>query len=90
MPQTRRRPLRTPPRSPELNGYVERNNGAWRSAFYATWDLPDDNLEDINRWGDAFADAFNTFRPQRALDGLAPAEYLQVPAAEETPASHIY
>ena len=79
-----------PPRSPELNGHVERNNGAWRSAFYATWDLPDDNLEDINRWGDAFADAFNTFRPHRALDGLTPAEYLQALAAEETPASHIY
>ena len=29
-----------PPRSPELNGGGERNNGAWRYEFYATWDLP--------------------------------------------------
>ena len=79
-----------PPRPPELNGHVERNNGAWCSAFYATWDLPNDNLEDINRWGDAFAGAFNTFRPHRALDGLTPAECLQALAAEEPPASHVY
>ena len=38
------------------NGRVERNNGAWRYEFYATWDLPNDDLDDINRWIDAFAD----------------------------------
>ena len=26
-----------PPRSPEPNGHVERNNGAWRYEFYACW-----------------------------------------------------
>ena len=36
-----------PPRFPELNGHVERDNGTWRYEFYATWDLPNDDLEDI-------------------------------------------
>ena len=48
-----------PPRSPEVNGHVERNHGAWRYEFYAAWDLPSDNLDDINRWIDAFADEYN-------------------------------
>ncbi len=30
-----------PPRSPQMNGAVERCNGAWRSEFYETYDLPD-------------------------------------------------
>ena len=78
-----------PPRTPELNGHVERNNGAWRYEFYATWELPSDNLEDINRWIDAFADEFNTFRPHQALGGQTPAEYLAQIKANETPTSHM-
>ena len=78
-----------PPRSPELNGHVERNNGAWRYEFYATWDLPNDDLDDINRWIDAFADEFNTLRPHNALDGQTPAEYLLSLTAKETPPSHM-
>ncbi|MCI0598165.1 MAG: hypothetical protein L0Y60_01370, partial [Beijerinckiaceae bacterium] len=31
-----------PPRSPKLNGAVERCNGAWRYEFYAVVDLPGD------------------------------------------------
>ena len=77
------------PRSPELNGHVERNNGAWRYEFYATWDLDTDDLDDTNRWIDAFADEFNTFRPHQALDGQAPAEYLRSLTAKETQSSHM-
>ena len=33
-------------------------NDAWRYEFYASWDLPDDDLDHINRWIHAFADAF--------------------------------
>ena len=39
-----------PPRSPKLNGHVERNNGAWRYEFYATWDLPDHDLHRPTYW----------------------------------------
>ena len=77
-----------PPKSPELNGHVERNNGTWRSEFHATWDLPD-NLEDLNPWLDAFADEFNTFRPHQALGGMTPAEYLATRTADEPPPSQM-
>ena len=48
-------------------GHVERNNGAWRYEFYATWDLPNDDLDDINRWIDTFADE-ETLPPQYILN----------------------
>ena len=47
------------------------------------------NLEDINRWIDAFADEFNTFRPHQALVGQTPAEYLAKIKASQTPTSHM-
>lgn len=88
--QLRRIPLwELPPKSPQLNGHVERNNGSWRYEFYATWNLPDDNLDKINYWIDAFAYEFNTFRPHQALAGKTPLEYLTEQAANETPASHM-
>ena len=77
-----------PPRSPKLNGHVERNNGAWRYEFYATWDLPDHDLGQIDRRIDAFADEFNNFRPHRALDNRTPAQYLQSPTADGTHTKH--
>ena len=78
-----------PPRTPALNGHVERNNGAWRYEFYATWELPSDSLEDINRWIDAFADEFNSFTTRtRPLADKTPAEYLAQIAANETQPSH--
>ena len=77
-----------PPKSPELNGHVERNNGTWRYEFHATWDLPD-NLEDLNPWLDAFADEFNTFRPHQALGGMTPAESLATRTADEPSPSHM-
>ena len=63
--------------SAALNGCVERNNGARRYEFYATWDIPDHDLDRINRRIDAFADEFNHFRPHNALDGQAPNKRLQ-------------
>ena len=33
---------------------------AWRYESYATGDVPSEDLEDINRWLDAFAEDFNT------------------------------
>ncbi len=54
-----------------------------RPKFYATRDLPDDDLDRIDRWIDAFADESDTFRPHRALGGHTPAEYLARHTAEE-------
>ena len=63
---------------PEINGHVERNNGAWR---YCS--MLNDDLENINRR--ASVGEFDTFRPHQAL---YPAGYPL--AAKEIPPSHIY
>jgi transposase InsO family protein len=77
-----------PPKSPQLNGGVERANGSWRYEFYACHDLPN-QLDPLNREIDRFADLYNTYRPHGALNGLTPAEYLQAITAKKAPASHM-
>ncbi len=88
MPAPRHPPCALPPRSPQLNGLVERTNGTWRYEFYATWNLPDD-LDHLNRWINAFSDEFNRFRPHQSLNGQTPVEYLASQTDEQTPASHM-
>ena len=51
-----------PPRSPKLNGAVERCNGAWRCEFYACNDLPL-NMQKIAEKVDAFQHIYNHHRP---------------------------
>jgi transposase InsO family protein len=77
-----------PPRSPKLNGAVERCNGAWRYEFYAVADLPDD-IDKIAEHVDAFQHLYNHFRPHGALDGKTPNQYLQTCRANESPPSHM-
>jgi putative transposase len=77
-----------PPRSPKLNGAVERCNGAWRYEFYAVTDLPND-INKIAQHVDAFQHLYNHFRPHGALDGKTPNQYLQTFRANESPASHM-
>ena len=60
-----------PPRSPKLNGAVERCNGAWRYEFYATVDLPA-NIDEIAEHVDTFRHLYNHRRPHGALDGPHP------------------
>jgi transposase InsO family protein len=64
-----------PPRSPKLNGGVERCNGAWRYEFYACTDLPG-SVEQLNPLIDDWQETYNFVRPHGALSGLTPAEYL--------------
>jgi transposase InsO family protein len=73
-----------PPRTPQLNGGVERCNGAWRYEFYATTDLPG-TVEELNPLIDDWQDTYNFVRPHRALSGLTPAEYLTRPPTPESP-----
>lgn len=77
-----------PPRSPKLNGAVERCNGAWRYEFYATVDLPD-QFDKIADHVEAFQHLYNHHRPHGALDGLTPSEYLQICRDRITPPSHM-
>jgi transposase InsO family protein len=64
-----------PPRSPKLNGGVERCNGAWRYEFYACTDLPG-SVAELNPLIDDWQDTYNFVRPHGALSALTPAEYL--------------
>jgi len=77
-----------PPRSPKLNGAVERCNGAWRYEFYAVTDLPND-INKIAEHVDAFQHLYNHVRPHGALDGKTPNQYLQICRAKETSESHM-
>jgi len=76
-----------PPKRPQLNGAVERCNGAWRYEFYAAYDLPH-RLNNLQPFVDAFAHRYNHHRPHDALDGSTPAEYLKALSAA-TPPSHM-
>jgi transposase InsO family protein len=77
-----------PPRTPELNGAVERCNGSWRYEFYACRDLPL-TIPEIASHVDAFQHLYNTYRPHRALAGLTPKQYLDKRRAEDTLPSHM-
>jgi transposase InsO family protein len=77
-----------PPRSPKLNGAVERCNGVWRYEFYACSDLPLD-INKITDRVDAFQHLYNNHSPHGALAGLTPAKYLSIRRANQTPPSHM-
>lgn len=72
-----------PPKRPQLNGAVERCNGAWRYEFYETYDLPS-TVEALNPILDSFQHLYNHHRPHGALAGLTPAAYLEQRQAAET------
>ena len=66
-----------PPKRPQLNGAVERNQGTWRYEFYACFDLPH-RIDKLQPHVDAFAHRFNHYRPHQALGDQTPAEYLHI------------
>ena len=77
-----------PPRSPKLNGAVERCNGAWRYEFYACADLPL-RIDKIAERVDAFQHLYNHHRPHGALAGKTPAQYLSQRRANDSPQSQM-
>ena len=77
-----------PPKSPKLNGAVERCNGAWRYEFYETYDLPK-TVEALNPILDSFQHLYNHYRPHGALDGLTPKQYLDTRRALGASQSHM-
>ncbi len=76
-----------PPKRPQLNGAVERNQGAWRYEVYACFDLPH-RIDKLQQHVDAFAHRFNHYRPHQALGDRTPAEYLKTFSSGHTP-SHM-
>lgn len=77
-----------PPRTPQLNGGVERANGSWRYEFYACHDI-EGHLDKLNPQIDNFANLYNTFRPHGALKGKTPEEYLRQITAKKSSPSHM-
>lgn len=75
--QARRLPLFVlPPRSPKLNGHVERAHRTHNEEFYEVtpqrW-----NLLEVNRQLLAWERTYNTIRPHQALGYATPLEFLQ-------------
>ena len=77
-----------PPKSPKINGAVERCNGAWRYEFYETYDLPG-NVEALNPILDSYQHLYNHHRPHGALGGKTPIAYLSTALAQKTQQSHM-
>ena len=77
-----------PPRSPQMNGAVERCNGAWRYEFYETYDLPAASTK-LNPILDSFQHLYNHHRPHGALAGKTPAQYLAPQSATRPQPSHM-
>lgn len=76
-----------PPKSPRLNGAVERAQGSWRYEFYGCFDLPY-HIDKLQTYVDAFAYRFNNYRPHQALGDRTPAEYLKA-LSRGPPPSHM-
>ena len=77
-----------PPRSPQLNGRVERMQATWRYEFYSVYTLPH-RLQQLNPLIDAFAHRYNHHRPHDALDSLSPIQYLRSQSFGLPPPSHM-
>ena len=63
-----------PPKSPEMNGRVERMQATWRNGFHNVRDTGT-NITEINPMIDRYLRIHNSWRPHDALDGLTPVEY---------------
>lgn len=64
-----------PPRSPKLNGMVERLQRTYRDEFYACVDL-EPRVTSIAEALRTYEDIYNTIRPHHALGYLTPQEFL--------------
>ena len=65
-----------PPRSPKLNGHVERAQRTHTEEFYELYD-GDLEIAPLNQALLAWERIYNTVRPHQSLDGRTPAEYLE-------------
>lgn len=65
-----------PPRSPKLNGHVERSNRTHREEFYEITEI-ELSLADHNRQLEKWEHIYNYIRPHQELDYLTPDEYYQ-------------
>lgn len=65
-----------PPRSPKLNGHVERANRTHAEEFYEVADLPW-TVAELNQHALAWERVYNTIRPHQALGYKTPKQFLE-------------
>jgi putative transposase len=63
-----------PPKSPKLNGHVERSNRTHREEFCEVYDV-DLNMEEHNKQLAKWEHVYNYIRPHESLDYLTPYQY---------------
>lgn len=79
-----------PPRSPKLNGRVERAHRTHLDEFYAFHE-PLGDLEELNKKIRKWEWVYNNIRPHRALDNLSPRKYIEHNHPDLIPKpSHMY
>lgn len=78
-----------PPRSPELNGNVERMNGTVRREFYRMYSGGGSHF-DVQKSLDRWLQSYNHRRPHQALANQAPFDYYQALQKREARFSHMY
>ncbi|HZX11538.1 MAG TPA: helix-turn-helix domain-containing protein [Acidobacteriota bacterium] len=66
-----------PPRSPKLNGHVERSNRTSREEFYEVKEI-ELSIEKHNKQLEQWEYVYNYIRPHQSLDYLTPNEYYQM------------
>jgi len=74
-----------PPRSPKLNGHVERAQRTHTEEFYELYD-GDLEIAPLNQALLSWEQIYNTVRPHHSLDGRTPKEYLEQCHPELVPA----
>ncbi len=65
-----------PPKSPKLNGTVERMQETWRGEFYEAYEMPW-TVTELRPYVQRFQDLYNTYRPHQSLHQTPPAKYLR-------------
>ena len=66
-----------PPRSPKLNGGVERINQTWRTLIYNFRDDLPENILELSSFIKSYQHYYDFERPHKSLDFLPPFSYLQ-------------
>jgi putative transposase len=77
-----------PPRSPKLNGHVERAHRTHREEFYEVYD-GDLEMEPLKLALEQWERVYNHVRPHQALDNRTPQEYLRQCHPDLAPLSHM-
>jgi transposase InsO family protein len=80
-----------PPRSPKLNGHVERAQRTHTEEFYEVYD-GEMEIVPLNRALLEWERVYDYLRPHQSLDGRTPAEYIEQchPEVVSGPLSHMY